>query len=72
MSAYIAHIKMNMRLTFRDRTVVFFNYLFPLIFFFMFAQLYHAEQIVEENNSAVAKGQPHVHLDLGDVGAHGS
>ena len=44
MSAYLAHIKMNMRLTFRDRTVVFFNYLFPLIFFFMFAQLYHAEQ----------------------------
>ncbi|MEO8028339.1 MAG: ABC transporter permease, partial [Bryobacteraceae bacterium] len=44
MNAYIAHIRMNLRLTFRDRTVIFFNYLFPLIFFFMFAQLYHAEQ----------------------------
>ncbi len=44
MSAYTAHIVMNLRLTFRDRTVVFFNYLFPLIFYFLFAQLYHAEQ----------------------------
>ncbi len=29
---------MNLRLTLRDRTVLFFNYLFPLIFFFMFGQ----------------------------------
>ena len=44
MAAYWAHIQMNLRLTFRDRTVIFFNYLFPLIFFFIFAQLFHAEQ----------------------------
>ena len=26
----------------RDRSVVFFNYLFPLIFFFAFAEMFHA------------------------------
>jgi imidazolonepropionase-like amidohydrolase/ABC-type multidrug transport system permease subunit len=31
-----------MRLTMRDRSVLFFNYAFPLIFFFAFAELFHA------------------------------
>src|SRR5947209_1044004 len=44
MAAYLALIRTNLRLTFRDRTVLFFNYLFPLIFFFVFAQVMHAEQ----------------------------
>jgi imidazolonepropionase-like amidohydrolase/ABC-type multidrug transport system permease subunit len=44
MRAYIAQIRMNLLLTMRDRTVIFFNYLFPLIFFFIFGQLMHAEQ----------------------------
>lgn len=44
MNAYTAMAAINLRLTFRDRTVIFFNYLFPLIFFFIFAQLFHAEQ----------------------------
>lgn len=44
MKSYIAYIKQNLRLTFRDRTVLFFNYLFPLIFFFIFGQLNHAER----------------------------
>ncbi|MBZ5601199.1 MAG: amidohydrolase family protein [Acidobacteriia bacterium] len=44
MRAYIAQIRMNLRLTFRDRTVLFFNYVFPLIFFFIFGQLMHAER----------------------------
>src|SRR5580704_15860432 len=44
MRAYIALIRMNLRLTLRDRTVLFFNYVFPLIFFFIFGQLMHAEQ----------------------------
>lgn len=44
MNAYLAQIRMNLRLTFRDRTVLFFNYVFPLIFFFIFGQLMHAEQ----------------------------
>ena len=44
MNGYLALAAINLRLTFRDRTVIFFNYLFPLIFFFIFAQLFHAEQ----------------------------
>ena len=37
-----ALFRSNMQLTARDRSVVFFNYLFPLIFFFAFAELFHA------------------------------
>lgn len=44
MNSYLALIRMNLRLTMRDRAVVFFNYLFPLVFFFIFAQSMHAEQ----------------------------
>jgi imidazolonepropionase-like amidohydrolase/ABC-type multidrug transport system permease subunit len=44
MKSYIAYIKQNLRLTFRDKSVLFFNYLFPLIFFFIFGQLNHAER----------------------------
>jgi imidazolonepropionase-like amidohydrolase/ABC-type multidrug transport system permease subunit len=42
MKVYLALFKNNMRLTLRDRGVLFFNYLFPLIFFFGFAQMFHA------------------------------
>ena len=42
MKAYLALFKNNMQLTLRDRGVLFFNYLFPLIFFFAFAELFHA------------------------------
>ena len=42
MRTYIALFRSNMRLTLRDRGVLFFNYLFPLIFFFAFAELFHA------------------------------
>lgn len=42
MKAYVALFKANMRLTLRDRSVLFFNYLFPTIFFFAFAELFHA------------------------------
>ncbi|HTR38690.1 MAG TPA: amidohydrolase family protein [Bryobacteraceae bacterium] len=44
MKAFLAQAEINVKLTFRDRTVIFFNFLFPLIFFFIFAQLFHAEQ----------------------------
>src|SRR5271165_7053601 len=44
MKAYLAQISINLKLTLRDRTALFFNYLFPLIFFFIFGQLFHAEQ----------------------------
>ena len=42
MKAYWALFRNNMRLTMRDRGVLFFNYLFPLIFFFAFAEMFHA------------------------------
>lgn len=42
MKAYLALFRSNMRLTLRDRSVLFFNYLFPFIFFFAFAELFHA------------------------------
>jgi imidazolonepropionase-like amidohydrolase/ABC-type multidrug transport system permease subunit len=44
LKTYTAQAAINLKLTFRDRTVIFFNYLFPLVFFFIFAQLFHAEQ----------------------------
>src|ERR1051325_1903184 len=42
MKPYIALFRSNMQLTMRDRSVLFFNYLFPFIFFFAFAELFHA------------------------------
>ncbi len=42
MKIYLALFRSNMRLTMRDRGVLFFNYLFPFIFFFAFAELFHA------------------------------
>jgi imidazolonepropionase-like amidohydrolase/ABC-type multidrug transport system permease subunit len=59
MRAYIAQIRMNLRLTFRDRTVLFFNYIFPLIFFFIFGQLMHAERggaVVQIVNMSLSLG----------------
>lgn len=44
MKPYLACIASNLRLTLRDRSVLFFNYAFPLIFFFIFAQLMQAQQ----------------------------
>ncbi len=44
MRAYIAEIVINLKLTTRDKMVLFFNYAFPLIFFFIFSSLFHAEQ----------------------------
>lgn len=40
MKPYIAQTMNNLRLMFRDRTVLFFSFLFPLSFFFIFAQLF--------------------------------
>lgn len=42
MRPYLAHIKINLKLTLRDRLVLFFNYAFPLAFFFIFAQTFGA------------------------------
>jgi len=42
MRAYLALFRSNLRLTMRDRSVLFFNFVFPFIFFFAFAELFHA------------------------------
>ncbi|MBV8864193.1 MAG: ABC transporter permease, partial [Acidobacteriaceae bacterium] len=44
MRPYLAQIKSNLRLMARDRTVLMFNYLFPFVFFFTFAQSFHAAE----------------------------
>src|SRR5580704_5721742 len=42
MKTYLALFRSNLRLTMRDRSALFLNYLFPFIFFFAFAELFHA------------------------------
>ena len=44
MKAYLALTANELRLAFRDKQVIFFNYLFPLIFFFFLATMLHAER----------------------------
>ncbi|MBV9083933.1 MAG: amidohydrolase family protein [Acidobacteriaceae bacterium] len=51
MRPYLAQIKSTLRLMARDRAVLFFNYLFPLMFFFTFAQAFGAGK-----NPAVMSG----------------
>ncbi len=44
MNAYLTLIKIDIRLAFRQRIVIFSNYLMPLLFFFVFAQTFRAAQ----------------------------
>ena len=44
MKAFFALTKIDLKLALRNRSVLFFNYFFPLIFFFMFGLMMHAEQ----------------------------
>ena len=44
MKSYLALIRIDLKLALRQRSVIFFNYLFPLIFFFIFAAGVKAEQ----------------------------
>jgi imidazolonepropionase-like amidohydrolase/ABC-type multidrug transport system permease subunit len=44
MKTYLALIQTDVRLAFRQKAVIFFNYLMPFAFLFVFAQAYHAEQ----------------------------
>jgi ABC-type multidrug transport system permease subunit len=46
MKPYLALIVNDLRLALRDRSVIFFNYLFPLVFFFGFGSLFHAERSI--------------------------
>ncbi|MBA3831606.1 MAG: amidohydrolase family protein [Chthoniobacterales bacterium] len=44
MKAFLALLKIDLKLARRNRAVLFFNYLFPLFFFFVFAQMFGAGQ----------------------------
>jgi len=44
MKAYLTNIAVTLRLMSRDRMALFFGYVFPLIFFFLFAQMMSAGQ----------------------------
>jgi imidazolonepropionase-like amidohydrolase/ABC-type multidrug transport system permease subunit len=44
MKAYLALTGNELRLAFRDKQVLFFNYAFPLIFFFLLSAMLHAER----------------------------
>ncbi|MFN0100945.1 MAG: ABC transporter permease [Bryobacteraceae bacterium] len=44
MTAYLTNIAITLRLMARDRMALFFGYVFPLIFFFLFAQMFEAGQ----------------------------
>ncbi len=39
LAPYLALMRIDLKLAMRDRSVLFFNYLFPLIFFFAFAEM---------------------------------
>jgi len=44
MKAFLALLKIDLKLASRNRAVLFFNYFFPLSFFFIFAQMFDARQ----------------------------
>lgn len=44
MNAYLALTKSYLLLTLRDRAALFFSYIMPLVFFFLFGQMMHAER----------------------------
>lgn len=44
MKAFLALTQIDLKLALRNRSVLFFNYFFPLIFFFVFGYSMHAEQ----------------------------
>ncbi|HEY4282663.1 MAG TPA: amidohydrolase family protein [Chthoniobacterales bacterium] len=44
MKAFLALLKIDLKLASRNRSVLFFNFLFPLMFFFIFAQMFDAKQ----------------------------
>ncbi len=64
MKPYIAQIKSNVQLMLRDRSVLFFSYMFPAVFFFVFAQAFHAE-----NDPATMAGVISRVLVLGVLGS---
>ncbi len=53
MKPYLAQIKNNLRLMGRDRSVLFMSVLFPMIFFFIFAQSFHGGQSAGAMNQVI-------------------
>jgi ABC-2 type transport system permease protein len=47
MRSYLELIKIDIRLAMRQRIVIFFNYLFPLVFFFTFGTIFRAGQSID-------------------------
>ncbi|HEX7516892.1 MAG TPA: amidohydrolase family protein [Chthoniobacterales bacterium] len=59
MKAFLALAQIDLKLALRNRSVLFFNYFFPLIFFFVFGYSMHAEQgsrVIQVVNMVVAIG----------------
>src|SRR6195256_2277557 len=59
MKAFLALARIDLKLALRNRSVLFFNYFFPLIFFFVFGYSMHAEQgsrVIQVVNMVVAIG----------------
>ena len=44
MKGYIALVQLDLKLALRQKSVLFFNYMFPLIFFVIFAQAMHGDR----------------------------
>jgi len=44
MKAFLALLAIDLKLARRNKSVLFFNYFFPLIFFFFFGWIFHADQ----------------------------
>src|ERR1700674_169727 len=59
MKSFLALTQIDLKLALRNRSVLFFNYFFPLIFFFVFGFSMHAEQgsrVIQVVNMVVAIG----------------
>src|SRR5258708_5832315 len=58
--SYLALIAIDLKLALRRPAVIFFNYLFPLMFFFIFGMLYRAssrpDKIVQVLSMSIALG----------------
>lgn len=64
MKAYLELIKIDLKLALRLRTVIFFNYLFPLIFLFFFGEVLRARNSLEQITRVI-----NMSLTLGVLGS---
>jgi ABC-type multidrug transport system permease subunit len=64
MKTYLELIKIDLKLALRQRTVIFFNYLFPLIFFFAMGSAFRAAQSYQSASQVMTMS-----LTLGILGS---